>query len=175
MYVFQNYRTLDYKEGRHLARKSREFRDIIKIGRTHLQDAIPIRLGQEFGGYARQVELGIGRIKATEESLSELAIGGTSVGSGVNAHPEFAGRVIALILAETGCRFIESNNHFAAQAAQDTALETSSTLKGLAVSVSKVANEAYWTGKTIREVALDSKLLTAKEVEAALSRIYSSP
>ena len=127
-----------------LEQKSREFRDIIKIGRTHLQDAVPIKLGQEFGGYARQVDLGIRRIKAAEESLSELALGGTAVGSGVNAHPEFAQRVIALISAETGCRFFEAKDHFEAQAAQDAAMETSGALKGLAVSLSKIANDLRW-------------------------------
>ena len=127
-----------------LTLKSREFQDVIKIGRTHLQDAIPIRLGQEFGGYSRQVELGIKRIKATEGSLCELALGGTAVGNGVNAHPEFARRVIALISADTGCSFIEAHDHFEAQAAQDAAGETSGALKNLAVSLSKIANDIRW-------------------------------
>ncbi len=117
---------------RSLEQKSQEFREIVKIGRTHLQDAVPIRLGQEFGGYARQVELGIKRIGATEESLAELALGGTAVGNGVNAHPEFAPRVIALISAETGCSFVEAKDHFEAQAAQDAAAEASGALKSLA-------------------------------------------
>ena len=129
---------------RSLEQKSREFHDIIKIGRTHLQDAVPIRLGQEFGGYARQVELGIKRIRATEESLAELALGGTAVGNGVNAHPEFAPRVIALISAETGCSFVEAKDHFEAQAAQDAAAEASGALKSLAVSLSKIANDIRW-------------------------------
>jgi fumarate hydratase class II len=124
-----------------LIEKSREFRDILKIGRTHLQDAVPMRLGQEFGGYARQVELGLERIKAPEKSLSELAIGGTAVGNGLNAHPEFAPRVIALISAETGCLFAEAKNHFEAQAAQDAALEASGALKVLAVSLAKIAGD----------------------------------
>jgi fumarate hydratase, class II len=127
-----------------LKQKSREFNDIIKIGRTHLQDAVPLMLGQEFGGYARQVELGISRIKATERSLSELALGGTAVGNGVNAHPDFAWKVIALISAETGCSFVEAENHFEAQAAQDAALETSGALKTVAVSLSKIANDIRW-------------------------------
>lgn len=124
-----------------LIEKSRQFWDILKIGRTHLQDAVPMRLGQEFGGYARQVELGLERIKAPEKSLSELALGGTAVGSGLNAHPEFAPRLIALISAETGCLFSEAKNHFEAQAAQDAALETSGVLKVLAVSLSKIAGD----------------------------------
>jgi fumarate hydratase class II len=124
-----------------LTEKSLEFRDILKIGRTHLQDAVPMRLGQEFGGYARQVELGLERIKGSEKSLSELALGGTAVGNGVNAHPDFAPRVIALISAETGCHFSEARDHFAAQAAQDAALETSGVLKVLAVSLAKIAGD----------------------------------
>jgi fumarate hydratase class II len=129
-----------------LRQKSLEFGDIVKIGRTHLQDAVPLRLGQEFGGYARQVELGISRIKATERSLSELALGGTAVGNGVNAHPEFARKVISLISAETGCSFVEAENHFEAQAAQDAALETSGALRSVAVSLSKIANDIRWLG-----------------------------
>jgi len=129
---------------RSLTQKSRDFRDIIKMGRTHLQDAIPIRLGQEFSGYARQVELGIRRIKAAEASLSELALGGTAVGNGVNAHPEFARRVIALISADTGCAFTEAADHFEAQAAQDAAMETSGALKSVAVSLGKIANDIRW-------------------------------
>jgi len=127
-----------------LTLKSQEFQDVMKIGRTHLQDAIPIRLGQEFGGYSRQVELGIRRIKATEESLFELALGGTAVGDGVNAHPEFARLVIALISADTGCPFVEAKDHFEAQAAQDAAAETSGALKNLAVSLGKIANDIRW-------------------------------
>jgi fumarate hydratase, class II len=129
---------------RSLTQKSREFLNVIKMGRTHLQDAVPIRLGQEFKGYARQVELGLRRIKGTEGSLSELAIGGTAVGNGVNAHPEFARRVIALISAETGCSFTEAVDHFEAQAAQDAAAETSGALKNVAVSLCKIANDVRW-------------------------------
>ncbi len=127
-----------------LEQKAREFQDILKMGRTHLQDALPIRLGQEFSGYARQVELAIRRLKATEESLAELALGGTAVGSGVNAHPEFARRVIALLSAETGCSFTEAGNHFEAQAAQDAAAETSGALKSVAISLGKIANDLRW-------------------------------
>jgi fumarate hydratase, class II len=127
-----------------LEQKSREFQDILKMGRTHLQDALPIRLGQEFSGYARQVELAMRRLKATEESLAELALGGTAVGTGVNAHPEFARRVIALISAETGCSFTEAGNHFEAQAAQDAAAETSGVLKSTAISLGKIANDLRW-------------------------------
>ena len=124
-----------------LAAKSREFIDVKKLGRTHLQDAVPMTLGQEFSGYTRQIELGIERIQAVEPRLAELALGGTAVGSGLNAHPEFAKNVIALISEQTGLPFTEAVNHFEAQAAQDAAVETSGALKTLAVSLVKIAND----------------------------------
>ena len=127
-----------------LAKKAKEFSGIHKIGRTHLQDAVPMLLGQEFSGYARQIELGIKRIAAAEERLCELALGGTAVGTGVNAHPEFAARVIALLSKETKIGFQEATNHFEAQAAQDAAVETSGALKTLAVSMVKIANDIRW-------------------------------
>ena len=127
-----------------LAKKAKEFSGIHKIGRTHLQDAVPMLLGQEFSGYARQIELGIKRIAAAEERLCELALGGTAVGTGVNAHPEFAARVIALLAKETNIEFQEAANHFEAQAAQDAAVETSGALKTLAVSLIKIANDIRW-------------------------------
>ncbi|MEE9435095.1 MAG: lyase family protein, partial [Candidatus Adiutricales bacterium] len=118
-----------------LSRKAAEFSDVKKIGRTHLQDAVPISLGQEFGGYARQIELGIQRVTRAQESLSELALGGTAVGTGLNTHPEFASKTIALLSKELNCRFRETGNHFEAQATQDAAVEVSGTLKTLAVSL----------------------------------------
>jgi fumarate hydratase class II len=124
--------------------KAEEFADVRKIARTHLQDAVPISLGQEFGGYARQVELGVKRIQSVEDTLSELALGGTAVGTGINTHPEFASRVIAGIAAETGCPFKEALNHFEAQAAQDVLVETSGALKTFAVSLTKIANDIRW-------------------------------
>lgn len=124
--------------------KAEEFSDVRKIARTHLQDAVPISLGQEFSGYARQVELGIKRIQGVEESLSELALGGTAVGTGINTHPDFASGVIAHIATETGCPFKEALNHFEAQAAQDAAVETSGALKTFAVSLIKIANDIRW-------------------------------
>jgi fumarate hydratase class II len=127
-----------------LARKAQEFAKIHKIGRTHLQDAVPMVLGQEFSGYARQIELGIDRIAAVEDRLCELAVGGTAVGTGVNAHPEFANRVIALLSAHTNIPFQEAANHFEAQAARDAAVETSGALKTLAVSLVKIANDIRW-------------------------------
>lgn len=127
-----------------LQAKSREFADIVKIGRTHLQDAVPVTLGQEFSGYARQVELGIERLRAVEPRLAELALGGTAVGTGLNAHPDFAAKTIALLGRESGCPFCEAANHFEAQAAQDASVEASGVLKTLAVGLSKIANDIRW-------------------------------
>ena len=101
-----------------LRRKEKEFHSILKIGRTHLQDATPIRLGQEFGGYARQVQLGIRRIQKAMESLSELPLGGTAVGTGINTHPLFAKKAISVINERTGERFREAADHFEAQGAE---------------------------------------------------------
>ncbi len=129
-----------------LDRKAREFDRIVKIGRTHLQDATPIRLGQEFGGYARQIELGIARIKRAQEALSEVALGGTAVGTGLNCHPEFSSKVMALISKETGCSFTEATNHFEAQSTQDSLVEASGELRTLAVSLMKIANDIRWLG-----------------------------
>ena len=131
---------------RALAHKAKEFDRIVKIGRTHLQDATPIRLGQEFGGYARQIELGIDRVKRAQEALSEVALGGTAVGTGLNCHPEFAAKVMGLISQETGCVFREATNHFEAQAAQDSLVEASGALRTLAVSLMKIANDVRWLG-----------------------------
>ena len=127
-----------------LTGKACEFDKIHKIGRTHLQDAVPMLLGQEFSGYARQIELGAKRIVAVEERLGELALGGTAVGTGVNAHPEFAPRVIALVSSQTKIAFAEAANHFEAQAARDAAVEISGALKTLAVSLVKIANDIRW-------------------------------
>ena len=127
-----------------LEEKAEEFRDIRKIARTHLQDAVPMSLGQEFGGYARQMKQGIDRIKAVEPALSELALGGTAVGTGLNTDPHFASKVIACISEETDCPFKEAQDHFEAQAAQDAAVETSGALKTLAVSLIKMANDIRW-------------------------------
>lgn len=127
-----------------LSKKSLEFKNIKKIGRTHLQDAVPMTLGQEFSGYARQIELGIHRIEAVQERLAELALGGTAVGNGLNAHPDFASKVIKSISDYTKLPFTEAKNHFEAQAAQDTAVETSGALKVIAVSLIKIANDIRW-------------------------------
>jgi len=129
-----------------LAKKAQEFVNIHKIGRTHLQDAVPMLLGQEFSGYARQIELGVKRVEGVGERLCELALGGTAVGTGVNTHPKFAAGVIALLSKETKISFKEAANHFEAQAAQDAAVETSGALKTLAVSLVKIANDIRWLG-----------------------------
>ncbi|MBW1766550.1 MAG: class II fumarate hydratase [Deltaproteobacteria bacterium] len=129
---------------RSLKEKAEEFKEIRKIARTHLQDAVPMSLGQEFGGYARQMKQCIDRIKTVEPALSELALGGTAVGTGLNTHPDFASKVIAGISDETCCSFKEAQDHFEAQAAQDAAVETGGALKTLAVSLIKMANDIRW-------------------------------
>ena len=127
-----------------LAIKAKEFSNVHKIGRTHLQDAVPLTLGQEFSGYTRQIELGLQRMASIENQLKELALGGTAVGSGLNAHPNFAGKVIAMIAKRTGIDFVEADNHFEAQAARDAAVATSGQLKTLAISLIKIANDIRW-------------------------------
>ncbi len=124
-----------------LFKKSKEFDRIVKIGRTHMQDATPVRLGQEFGGYAGMVSHGIRRITRTVDHLSELAIGGTAVGTGINTHPEFGVMMAARLSEMTGLTFKETENHFEAQGSKDTIVETSSALKTLAVSLMKIAND----------------------------------
>src|SRR5574341_2213943 len=131
---------------RALDRKAKEFDKIVKIGRTHLQDATPVRLGQEFGGYARQIELAIQRVKRAQEALSEVALGGTAVGTGLNCHPDFSTKVMAIISKETGCSFTEAANHFEAQSAQDSLVEASGALRTIAVSLMKIANDVRWLG-----------------------------
>ena len=127
-----------------LARKAAAFADVGKLGRTHLQDAVPMTLGQEFSGYARQVALGMERLDAAGPRLCELALGGTAVGTGINTHREFAPRTIALMASRSGIPFVEASNHFSAQAAQDAVVETSGALKTLAVSLTKIANDIRW-------------------------------
>jgi fumarate hydratase class II len=126
--------------------KAGAFSEIIKIGRTHLQDATPMRLGQEFSGYACQVEYGVARLKGLEERLSELALGGTAVGTGVNTHPDFARHVIEGLARETNLALREARNHFEAQAARDACVEASGALKTVAVSLIKIANDIRLLG-----------------------------
>jgi len=129
-----------------LVKKSTQFRTIRKIGRTHLQDAVPMFLGDSFSGFARQAELGLERIATALPRLTELALGGTAVGNGLNAHPEFAERVISGLTEHTGIGFREAVNHFEAQAAQDAIVETSGVLKTVAVSLVKISNDIRWLG-----------------------------
>ena len=129
-----------------LEKKAAEFNDVLKIGRTHLQDATPIRLGQEFGGYASQVRHGIERLRTAQKNLGELALGGTAVGTGINTEPEFARRTIARIAAETGLNIREAANHFEAQGGRDAIVETSGSLKTVAVSLIKIANDIRFLG-----------------------------
>jgi len=114
---------------------------MVKIGRTHLMDATPITLGQEFSGWSRQMELGIARLQACLPRLCELAQGGTAVGTGLNTHPEFGGRMADALAQAYGIPFTEAKNHFEAQAAQDAAVELSGALRTLAVSLVKIAND----------------------------------
>ena len=127
-----------------LKKKAQAFDRIVKIGRTHLADATPIRLGQEFSGYARQIELSAERIRKSSMGLEELALGGTAVGTGINTHPEFPAKTIKRISEMTGLNFREAENHFEAQAAKDAVVEVSGSLKTLAVSLSKIANDLRW-------------------------------
>jgi fumarate hydratase class II len=127
-----------------LTAKAKAFDKIVKIGRTHLADATPIRLGQEFGGYARQIELGAERIREATHGLEELALGGTAVGTGINTHPEFPSRTIKKISEMTGLNFREAKDHFEAQAAKDAVVHVSGALKTLAVSLTKIANDLRW-------------------------------
>jgi fumarate hydratase class II len=124
--------------------KAKQFDDVIKIGRTHLQDATPIRLGQELSGYAAQAELGVTRTQKAIRALRELPLGGTAVGTGINSHPDFAKRAIAVIAQKTGLDFVEARNHFEAQAAKDGIVEVSGQLKTIAVSLTKIANDVRW-------------------------------
>jgi fumarate hydratase class II len=141
-----------------LAEKAQEFDGVIKTGRTHLQDATPIRLGQEFEGYAGQIERGIGRVHKAMDELAEVALGGTAVGTGVNTHPEFAPRVCERLSARFGVEVRETENHFQAQSAMDGSVFASGALKTVAVSLMKVANDIRWLGSGPRagigEIAL---------------------
>jgi fumarate hydratase class II len=129
-----------------LLKKAEQFGGILKIGRTHLQDATPIRLGQEFSGYASQIAHALSRLHNTYAHLGELALGGTAVGTGINTHQDFARRAIEGIARETGLDLREAPNHFEAQAGQDAAVEVSGALKTVAVSMIKIANDIRWLG-----------------------------
>ena len=127
-----------------LSEKAEAFDHVVKSGRTHLMDATPVRLGQQFGGYAHQLTKGIERVRRASEELAELALGGTAVGTGINTHPEFAARVIALVSEELELEFREAENHFEAQAAKDAAVNAAGTLNTIATSFFKIADDVRW-------------------------------
>jgi fumarate hydratase class II len=129
-----------------LARKSGEFGTVVKAGRTHLMDATPVTLGQEFGGYAAQVRLGVERLEAALPRLAELPLGGTAVGTGINTPPGFAARVIAEVSRATRLPLSEARDHFEAQGARDALVESSGALRTVAVSLNKISNDLRWMG-----------------------------
>ncbi|MGO9267111.1 MAG: class II fumarate hydratase [Candidatus Binataceae bacterium] len=129
-----------------LKKKQAEIADIVKIGRTHLMDAVPLTFGQEFSGYVAQLEHGVARVTAALPEVMELAIGGTAVGTGLNTHPEFADRCVARIAQLTGLKFTSAPNKFAALAGHDALVAASGTLKALACSLMKIANDIRWMG-----------------------------
>ncbi len=150
-------------EGLHrvLANKAQQWDQIIKIGRTHLMDATPLRLGQEFGGFARQIELSIERAQSATNDVRELPVGGTAVGSGINTHPEFGRRVAEVLARETGVPFIEAVNHFEANAQRDGLVECHGHLRTIASTLFNLANNIRWLGSGPRcgfnEVQLPSR------------------
>ncbi len=141
-----------------LRAKANEFADVVKSGRTHLMDATPVTLGQEFAGYASQIELGIERLRASLPRLAELPLGGTAVGTGINTPPGFAAKVIEELRRSTGLPLTEARDHFEAQGARDGLVETSGQLRTIAVGLNKIANDLRWMGSGPRaglsEIAL---------------------
>jgi fumarate hydratase class II len=129
-----------------LSAKAKAWDKVIKIGRTHLMDATPLRLGQEFGGFARQIELSLGRAIQALAAVCELPVGGTAVGSGINTHPEFGSRVAAELAQKTGIKFIEAVNHFEANAQRDGLVDCHGSLKTIANTLFNVANNIRWLG-----------------------------
>ena len=144
-----------------LVEKAQQWDRVIKIGRTHLMDATPLRLGQEFGGFARQIELSIERATAARDAVLELPVGGTAVGSGINTHPEFGARVAAVLAEKTGLGFIEAVNHFEGNAQRDALVQSHGSLKTVAQTLFNVANNIRWLGSGPRcgfnEVSLPSR------------------
>ncbi len=129
-----------------LAEKAAAWDKIIKIGRTHLADATPLRLGQEIGGFARQIQLSVGRAKKAIDAVLELPCGGTAVGTGINTHPEFGARVAQVLAVETGLKFVEATNHFEANAQRDGLVECHGDLRAIASTLFNVANNIRWLG-----------------------------
>jgi fumarate hydratase class II len=144
-----------------LAAKAQAWDQVIKIGRTHLMDATPLRLGQEFGGFARQIELSLQRARQAQQAVLELPVGGTAVGSGINTHPEFGRRVSEVVAKETGVAFVEAANHFEANAQRDGLVASHAQLKTIAVTLMNVANNIRFLGSGPRcgffEVKLPSR------------------
>src|SRR6056297_691343 len=144
-----------------LVEKSEQWDKVIKIGRTHLMDATPLRLGQEFGGFARQIELSVRRAEQAHDAVLELPVGGTAVGSGINTHPEFGGRVAKVLAEKTGVAFVEAENHFEANAQRDALVQAHGNLKCIAQTLFNVANNIRWLGSGPRcgfyEIALPSR------------------
>jgi fumarate hydratase class II len=143
-----------------LERKAAELDRVVKIGRTHLQDAVPVRLGQEFSGYAQQIKNALARLESVKPRLAELPLGGTAVGTGLNAPPELAPKAIARLAERTGCPFVPAPNRFEAMGGKDAAVETSGALKTIAASLTKIANDLRWLASGPRcgigEIALPS-------------------
>lgn len=143
-----------------LLRRAEELKDVVKTGRTHLMDAMPVTFGQEIGGWAHQVKLGIERIESSLPQLGRLPLGGTAVGTGINAHPQFSAKVAAVLSERTGLAFQESDNHFAAQATMDIPTELSGQLKTTASALMKIANDLRWMNSGpiagLGEIALPS-------------------
>jgi len=129
-----------------LRRKQKQFKTVVKSGRTHLMDATPVTLGQEFGGYATAIEIGIERLQAALPRVAELPLGGTAVGTGINAPKRFAPQAIATISEATGVAFTEARDHFEAQASRDALVEASGALRTIAVSLYKIATDIRWMG-----------------------------
>ena len=127
-----------------LAAKAEAFDHVLKSGRTHLMDATPVRLGQQFSGYAHQLTKGIERVRAASVELAELALGGTAVGTGINTHPDFAAKTIARVSEDLGLDFHEAENHFEAQAAKDAVVNAAGTLNTIATSFFKIADDLRW-------------------------------
>ncbi|MDI2128861.1 class II fumarate hydratase [Yinghuangia seranimata] len=129
-----------------LSRKAEEFAGVVKSGRTHLMDATPVTLGQEFGGYAAQVRYGVERLEAVLPRVAELPLGGTAVGTGINTPPGFSARVVDVLATTTGLPFTEARDHFEAQGARDALVELSGQLRTIAVGFNKIANDLRWMG-----------------------------
>jgi len=143
-----------------LEQKRSQWDKVIKIGRTHLMDATPLRLGQEFGGFARQLELSIARAEAARNAVLELPVGGTAVGTGINTHPEFGSRVAAVLADKTGIAFVEAANHFEANAQRDALVQSHGELKCIAQTLFNVANNIRWLGSGPRCGFYEVKLPT---------------